>query len=300
MKLKFELKKAQIPNLYKLLQLTSQIWKNDEKIYFYFDTDQVIIYPESRQGFDKIFARIHITAKDFFSSYQIKSQKEKSAILISPHQLSSFMGDLKVLDELGYDALFKLAQCTNGETGQVQKYLEITGFVGSTGLGMASSVAAKEGRGETVRSFVQIDAHFDKALFPEQIEEKEVEFDIDLTTCCVVLRKFRDRISVLNDELATISFRKDGGPSEEGGDPGYQLQLKSKHMKTIVKNREYSARFNGSDDKPKARPKYKIPLKKEIFLRFFQVLKLGGSALLKVNHCNMIEMAYTLEKNNHL
>ena len=69
MKLKFELKKAQIPNLYKLLQLTSQIWKNDEKIYFYFDTDQVIIYPESRQGFDKIFARIHITAKDFFSSY---------------------------------------------------------------------------------------------------------------------------------------------------------------------------------------------------------------------------------------
>ena len=72
-------------------------------------------------------------------------------------------------------------------------------------------------------------------------------------------------------------------------------------MKTIVKNREYSARFTGPEDKPKnMRPKYKIPLKKEIFLRFFQVLKLGGSAMLKVNHCNMIEMAYTLEKNNHL
>lgn len=115
---------------------------------------------------------------------------------------------------------------------------------------MASSIAAKEGRGETVRSFVQIDAHFDKALFPETIDEKEVEFDVDLTTCCVVLRKFRDRISVLNDELATISFRKDG-MAEEGQEPGYQLQLKSKHMKTIVKNREYQGRANGAEDKKK-------------------------------------------------
>lgn len=60
MKLKFELKKVNIDNLCKLLQMTSQIWKNDEKIYFYFDADQMIIYPENRSGFDKIFARIHI------------------------------------------------------------------------------------------------------------------------------------------------------------------------------------------------------------------------------------------------
>ena len=60
MKLKFELKKGNIDNLCKLLQMTSQIWKNDEKIYFYFDQDQMIIYPENRSGFDKIFARIHI------------------------------------------------------------------------------------------------------------------------------------------------------------------------------------------------------------------------------------------------
>ena len=177
MKLKFELRRQSIPNLYKLLQLTAQIWKNDEKIYFYFDVDQLIIYPESRQGFDKIFARLHITARDFFHNYQIKSQKEKSAILISPHSLSSFLSDLKVLEELGYDALFKLAQCTNGETGQVQKYLEITGFSGNQG-----SMGASKERGEQVRSFVQIDAHFDKALFPECIEDKQVEFDIDLVT----------------------------------------------------------------------------------------------------------------------
>ena len=73
MKLKFELKRGQIPYLYKLLQLAAQIWKNDERIYFYFDTDQLIIYPEQRHGFDKIFARLHVTAKDFFGSYQIKS-----------------------------------------------------------------------------------------------------------------------------------------------------------------------------------------------------------------------------------
>ena len=60
MKLKFELKRANIENLHKLLQLTSTIWKNDDKIYFYFDADQMIVYPENRTGFDKVFARIHI------------------------------------------------------------------------------------------------------------------------------------------------------------------------------------------------------------------------------------------------
>ena len=42
----------------------SQIWvqsgrKDDsEKIYFYFDADNVVIYPEEAGGFDKVFARI--------------------------------------------------------------------------------------------------------------------------------------------------------------------------------------------------------------------------------------------------
>ena len=61
MKLKFELKKAQIEQLYKILSLIYQnIWSNDERIYFYFDSEQLIIYPEERRGFDKVFARISI------------------------------------------------------------------------------------------------------------------------------------------------------------------------------------------------------------------------------------------------
>ena len=48
-----------------------QIWKGDEKIFMYFDLDQMIIYPENRSGFDKIFARIHInnTNKQIEVSY---------------------------------------------------------------------------------------------------------------------------------------------------------------------------------------------------------------------------------------
>lgn len=60
MKLKFELKRGNIENLHRLLSLTCQIWRNDDKIFFYFDSDQLIIYPENRSGFDKVFARIHI------------------------------------------------------------------------------------------------------------------------------------------------------------------------------------------------------------------------------------------------
>lgn len=57
-----------------------------------------------------------------------------------------------------------------------------------------------------MRSFVQIDAHFDKQLFPEEIESKNIEFGIDSSTCQNVLMKFRDRLAILSDDMATISF----------------------------------------------------------------------------------------------
>ena len=218
----------------------------------------MIIYPETRSGFDKVFARIHINNANpkgsegqyFFASYQIKSQKEKNAILISPHNLPSFLEDLKVLVELGYDAMFKLTQCQQGDT--IQKFVEITG----------SSGPAKEK--ETVRSFVQIDAHFDKALFPEEIEPKAIEFGIDSNTCNNVLSKFRSRLQILNDDTATLSFKT--------GEDTFSMQLKSKHMRTNVTNRGYPAK---PKDPAEVRPKYKVMLKKEVFLKFFMILKLA-------------------------
>ncbi len=71
MKLKFELKRNQIEYLYsksfeynfiEILQLVNQIWggSGQEKIYFYFDQDSMIIYPEDKGGFDRVYARIHI------------------------------------------------------------------------------------------------------------------------------------------------------------------------------------------------------------------------------------------------
>ena len=83
-------------------------------IYFYFDADQVVIYPEEAGGFDKVFARIHITnvysegGGGFFQSYTVKSLKKKSAVLLTPKKLSSFIEDLKVLIDLNADATFKL------------------------------------------------------------------------------------------------------------------------------------------------------------------------------------------------
>jgi uncharacterized membrane protein len=75
-------------------------------VYFYFDQDCMIIYPEDKGGFDRVYARIHIRnvpsssggggaggaesgmggafLGNFLSNYTIKSQKEKNAILISP------------------------------------------------------------------------------------------------------------------------------------------------------------------------------------------------------------------------
>jgi hypothetical protein len=40
--------------------VATKIWSNDDKIFFYFDESQLVIYPASKDGFDKIFARIHV------------------------------------------------------------------------------------------------------------------------------------------------------------------------------------------------------------------------------------------------
>jgi hypothetical protein len=58
--------------------LESQIWsadskKDDLRVYFYFDTDNVIIYPEERGGFDRIFGRLHIQNKQHNTFFQSES-----------------------------------------------------------------------------------------------------------------------------------------------------------------------------------------------------------------------------------
>jgi hypothetical protein len=108
--------------------LVNQIWGTGggERIFFYFDVDCMIIYPEDKGGFDRVYARIHIrnsasgadgitsaggaapSASNFLTNYTIKSQKEKNAILISPQSLAQFIDNLKVLVDLGYEAQFKL------------------------------------------------------------------------------------------------------------------------------------------------------------------------------------------------
>lgn len=117
MKLKFELKHAHIEFLHRILHLVhSQYWGADQ-IMFYFDEDTIIFYPAERAGFDKIFSRILLSgiAGDgkFFTSYTIKSLKEKSAILISPKSINQFIVNLKSLVDSHYDASFKLTQLTD-------------------------------------------------------------------------------------------------------------------------------------------------------------------------------------------
>lgn len=71
--------------------MVNQIWGTTagERIFFYFDTDCMIIYPEDKGGFDRVYARIHIRNQslstdgvasatgvptgNFLSNYTIKS-----------------------------------------------------------------------------------------------------------------------------------------------------------------------------------------------------------------------------------
>ena len=96
MKLKFVVKHSNIEYLYKVLQLVNNTYWDksmDDKIYFYFDDESIVIYPCEKGGFDKIYARIKVEVKSsdqnsFFSEYLIKSLKEKNAMLVAPKRLS--------------------------------------------------------------------------------------------------------------------------------------------------------------------------------------------------------------------
>lgn len=80
--------------------------------------------------------------------------------------------------------------------------------------------------------------------------------------------------------MATISFQANTQPMDnvpgDGDGPvrqQYSMQLKSKHMKTNVTNKGYPAKPKNIEE---IKAKYKVSLKKEVYLKFFMILKLQG------------------------
>ena len=67
----------------------------------------------------------------------------------------------------------------------------------------------------------------------------------------------------------------DNAPQDGDGPARQQfsMQLKSKHMKTNVTNKGYPAKPKNMDE---IKSKYKVSLKKEVYLKFFMILKLQG------------------------
>lgn len=129
----------------------------------------MVIYPQERGGFDRVFARIHISnltaahGGGFFKSFTIKSLKAKNAVLVSPKSLKGFIEDLKVLVDLNDDAAFRLTQSSEHEEGVKKQYIEITG-------------SCAEIAGSTFKSYVEVGCHFSESQYPEELDTKEVDF----------------------------------------------------------------------------------------------------------------------------
>jgi len=198
--------------------------------------------------------------------------KEKSAILVTPKKIASFIEDLKVLIDLECNGSFKLTQQTDTENGGIKKqFLEISG-------------TSDKIRG-VLTSFVEITAIFQKNLYPEKLANKEVEFHLDQQVCTLALGRFVNRFSCLSDEIATVRFTND--------DSRYALQIDSEHMNTQVTNR----RFDGAlRDKDNEKAEYRAMVKKDVFQKFFVPLKMHGSAVMKVSDMALMEMEYSFEK----
>ena len=79
------------------------------------------------------------------------------------------------------------------------------------------------------------------------------------------LAKFANRFSILQDEVATINFTSQGE-----GEHRYALSLNSGHMKSDVTNKHFEGRLRDQADEQN---EYITNLKKEVFLKFFSILK---------------------------
>ena len=104
--------------------------------------------------------------------------------------LATFLDNIKVLSELGYDAYFKLTQTTNN--GEIKKYIDIVGSIPTTK--------------DCVRSFVEINCFFDLNLYPDTPTKKEVEFTVDSHFCQGIFDRFHKRFNIVADDQAKIIF----------------------------------------------------------------------------------------------
>jgi hypothetical protein len=69
-------------------------------------------------------------------------------------------------------------------------------------------------------------------------------------------------------------------------------------MKSSVTNRNFSGIYS---DETNMRGKYKVQLKKEVFTKFFSVLKITpGTAVMKIDHKKTLEMEYTVDKCSNI
>ena len=72
------------------------------------------------------------------------------------------------------------------------------------------------------------------------------------------------------------------------------LQIYTQHMKSQVASRTYVATFSNETDPSE---EYHCQLKKEIFIKFFSLLKLGGSGNIGLTSNQLMDFEFNTEKN---
>ena len=108
------------------------------------------------------------------------------------------------------------------------------------------------------------------------------------------------------DDSAEITFKSTADAPATGGDGedaeesksavNYYLELRSDKMNTGIE-KQFPATFQ---EKTKMKGEYSANLKKEVFSRFFQVLKMPGQAKISINDKETIDMEYVVDKCPHI
>jgi hypothetical protein len=275
------------------------IWESGEKILIYFNDHNIVIYPESNIGFDKIFGRIHIVPNaqaellfGFMSNYKCQSQQDDNAILISPIKISELLDGLKVLVELNYDGNFKLTQREMNDI--VKKYLQIEG--------------TQEDQSETIKYFVEIDTIFDPKKYPEEIVLKEISYEIEPIINEYFFHKFLDTFLIRGDDSVVIQFAQKGFEDDnderldikegkEEGEDQFFINFRSERIESRLEDKSIKYTLNENTELKKS---YQARLTKDIFCKLWSFLRYQGTTRFGITDNHSVDVLYTFEKAKSL
>ena len=115
-----------------------------------------------------------------------------------------------------------------------------------------------------------------------------------MAICQSIFQRFCQRLQAICDDYATVDFDSKEIMNEHGLQSAYALMLYSEHMKTQVLQRPLVGKWLGYGQQLQA---LHCTMKRDLFIKFFSLFKLQGSAQLRLSDAEAMEVEFYCDKS---